>query len=290
MIQRLNRTFQLLILLLLPSLCGAATVTGYLQDGTGAPLNDPVTFTLTGSGVLANSNAVIAKWIVVAQPVNGFFQTNLVGGVWSASTPSLPFPVTGITVPPTNAVYDWLSLTTNATFFVYTNLYNIVTGLKIGFNTNLPQYDVDAVYTDTNATGKHALRVLATDATSTAEMRTENSSNLVGRWMKLGPVASTYKLLMSDDTAVYNDTGGGNIDLLNDNPNGSIAMAAGGQSTSALTIKSNGLVTVAGGLVVSGNLVLVTNSTPGNTTTRCYFIVTNNNDGLTYAIPASRWP
>lgn len=267
MIQRLNLTAAALLLSSLGA-GAAATVQGYLVDGSGNPNNQPITFTLTYTNVLASSNAIVGVWTVVALPQNGFFSTNLVAGNWTATTPLLPFPVTGIQVPNTNGVFDWLSLTTNVYVYAPTNFgrlpsqiisagTNVVlstnnaglanesvsvnVGTKIGLGTNSPQYNLDVVYDNSNGAGLNAVRVLTTGAAGTAELRLENDQGYVGRHQKLGSSASPYAIFNANDTTIYNSSGGGNISLLNDYVNGAIQFSVV-SSTPALKIDSNNVV------------------------------------------------
>lgn len=108
---------KLFLLLFLPFAAHSATITGSLVDGFGRPDNALITFTLQSDVPLANSNAVIENFVVVVRPVGGSFSTNLVCGTWTAVTANMPFPITGIVVPCTNATFDWLQCTTN----VFTN-------------------------------------------------------------------------------------------------------------------------------------------------------------------------
>ena len=69
-----------------------------------------------------------------------------------------------------------------------------------------------------------------------------NASVGTGAFGKTSASTTAYKTISPSDLYIYNNSGAGNIAILNDKSGGSITMAAGASSTVHMTIKSNGSV------------------------------------------------
>jgi hypothetical protein len=72
---------------------------------------------------------------------------------------------------------------------------------------------------------------------------TSNSTSGTASFTKASTLKTAYKTFLGNDALIYNSTAG-DISVLNDWASGNIKFAAGGSSTSHLTIKSNGRITM----------------------------------------------
>jgi hypothetical protein len=78
-----------------------------------------------------------------------------------------------------------------------------------------------------------------TAANSFLKLQTTNASTY-GEFAKLSALYTTYKIFVGNDLAMYNTNTSGDIAILNDFATGKIKFAAGGSTTSQLTLDSNG--------------------------------------------------
>jgi hypothetical protein len=120
---------------------GAATVTGTLEDRTGAPLAGtleffPVPPTLEDAGKLAGNG------MVPAPLTNGAFAVNLIAGPYNLRVPTI-LPALALTVPPGTNSYDLLALLNPplGTFTFVTNALGqisqqVLAGTNIVLTTN----------------------------------------------------------------------------------------------------------------------------------------------------------
>ncbi len=99
-----------------------ATITGVRTTPSGVPDRAPITFQLEVSKVTQVGGAVVSPVSVLVCPDStGAFSTNLIGGLYKVSSPTLPMSF-NITMPSTNGSFDWLSLTTNVVTLLYSNV------------------------------------------------------------------------------------------------------------------------------------------------------------------------
>ena len=120
---------------------------------------------------------------------------------------------------------------------------------NVGIGTTSPS-NLLVVRKDQNA-GTYAQIVNKTDGTASAAALIFESSNIQSSIGKLASAFTTSKILVGNDYYLFNG-GSGDISILNDFSTGRIKFAAGGSSTSQMTLFSNGNLGVGVGTTDAG--------------------------------------